>query len=173
MLASALRLSGQSRDAMSHASTAVQVPRAALPAAAEHPALTVTPAPENRARKDPCPVRRYTRDVAPHARAALTPSTPPHSYNAAVASGNHAGQGAIYPELASTHGVLVRGLHEIARCLFTSLLCAAGAPPSLPPPSLPPPSLPPPSRSPSSQHIFKQGRCCCRRRLVPAGACFK
>jgi hypothetical protein len=162
MLAGALRLSGQTRDAMSHASTAVQVPRAVPPAAAERPALTVTAAPENRARKDAGPVRRCMRHVPPHARAALTPSTPRHSYNAAVASGNHAGQGAIYPELASTHGVLVRGLHEIARCLFASLLCAASAPP-----------YPPPSCSPSSQHIFKQGRCCCRRCLVPAGACFK
>ncbi len=35
-------------------------------------------------------------------------------YNAAVSSGDHAGQGTVYPELASTHGALARGLHEIA-----------------------------------------------------------
>jgi hypothetical protein len=42
-------------------------------------------------------------------------STPHLSYNAAVSSGDHASQGIVYPELASTHGTLVRGLHEIAR----------------------------------------------------------
>jgi hypothetical protein len=50
MLASALRQSGQSRDAMTHASAAVQVLLAVRIVSAEHLTLILTSAPENRAR---------------------------------------------------------------------------------------------------------------------------
>jgi hypothetical protein len=41
------------------------------------------------------------------------------SYNAAASSAHHAAVAAVYPELAATHGTLVRGLHEISRCFFS------------------------------------------------------
>lgn len=58
MLASALRQSGQSRDAMSHASSAVQVPCAACVASAPHLTRFLTSALESRACEDSSPLHR-------------------------------------------------------------------------------------------------------------------
>ena len=72
---------------------------------------------ENRAREDAGSVRTT---ASPSQLCLPSLRAPPLRYNAAVSSGDHAGQGIVYPELASTHGTLVRGLHEIARCLLPS-----------------------------------------------------